>query len=75
MKKLVSVLAVFAVMALAGCGGCCGDKKPKAHKSKSSSHKVMKKSSTHKKSHGARSELDKIWCDVCNMWTGKGHKH
>ncbi len=73
MKKFLSLLSFVGIMALAGC--CCKDKKSTSKKSKASHHKVMKKSAHTKKSGPVKSELDKIWCDICGMWTGKGHKH
>lgn len=90
MKKLFSLLACCAFLGLlAGC--CCGKKDVKKHspkkemKHKDAHHKGAHKDMKHKEMKKApakkgvlakaESEADKVWCDICNMWAGKGHRH
>lgn len=79
MKKFLAVLALAGVLTLTGC--CCGKKSKSSHKkshySKDTKKATMKKASVKKaptKNTGAvKSELDKIWDDVANMWVDKKH--
>lgn len=75
MKKIISLAAIALGVVLAGCCGKC-DPCGKSKSKKPMTHKAAKAAPVKRSMNGKmKSEVDKIWCEVCNMWTAKGHKH